>query len=101
MDLNLKNGYIGQIRGPFSNNDIINFNNHLIKLGVFIEEKDLMTYSPDGFKIQITDITGIQTLIKLGQKGIYELSEAINLKSISFPLGGPVSLVIDYAVVEE
>lgn len=101
MTLNLGNGYIGQIRGPFSSSDRINFNNHLIKLGVFIGEKDFMAYPPDGFKIQITDTAGTQTIIRLGREGIYELDEVISLGSISFPLGAPASLVIDYAVMDE
>ena len=92
----LTSGSIGQIQGPFSSNDIINFDNKFVKLGVIIKDKDLMTYEETGFYMLINDI-----LIQFGREGIYELDDTLSINSISFPQGAPPSLLIDYVIIDE
>ena len=100
MDLTVTTGAIGQIQGPFTVDDYIDFNtNKYIKLGISINEKDLMTFEESnagGYTIQIDD-----TLIRLGRDGMYELTEGAHLKRISFPQGAPASVIVDYVVLDE
>jgi len=89
-------GMIGQEKGPFTSNDSIIFKKK-IKLGVIIGEKDYMKYSPFQIKIQLDSSN--ESIIQIGQKGIYELYE-IYVDTISFPAGAPDSVIIDYVILE-
>ena len=96
MELNLTNGAIGHVQGPFTNNTIFNFQNKEIKLGISIAEKDLMTFETSedlGFIFQIDN-----EYIKLGKEGIYESDDWIRLNQLSFPNGAPSSVLIEYVV---
>ena len=92
----LTSGSIGQIQGPFTASDVINFDNKFVKLGIIIGEKDLMTYEDTGFFVEIDGVR-----IKFGRDGIYELDDTLRLGSISFPSGAPASLLIDYVIMNE
>ena len=99
MNIDLSNGAIGQVQGPFQANDFLNFNGKQVKLGVSIAEKDLMTYGGTeikGFTIKIDD-----ELIKLGREGIYESDDWVELNQITFPQGAPVSVLIEYVIKSE
>ena len=102
MVLNLKSGSIGQIQGPFSENDVFTFrglNDGIVyvKLGIIINDKDLMTFGDSedkGFTVRING-----DLIRFGWEGIYELDEVMKIDSLSFPQGAPASVIIDYVVM--
>ena len=99
MNINLLNGAIGQVQGPFATNEILNFNGAEVKLGISIAEKDLMTYEQTinkGFVILINN-----ELVKLGYEGIYESDDWIILNQISFPQGAPPSILIEYVIKSE
>lgn len=99
MSLNLSNGAIGQVQGPFQANDSLNFSGKQVKLGVSIAEKDLMTYggtADKGFMMKIND-----ELIRLGREGRYESDDWIVLGQVSFPRGAPASVLVEYVVKTE
>ena len=94
MQVNLDQGVIGQIQGPFDPNQSFEFNNNAIKLGIFIGEKDLMTFDWH-FPV---DINNERVIIY--KKGMYEPNVPLILNKVSFPQGAPASVFIDYVVLE-
>lgn len=97
MIIDLPHGSIGQIQGPFTNTDTIDFSNKDIKIGISIGEKDLMTYGgteSKGFTVKIDDV-----LIRFGRDGIYELDEEMRIGLVSFPQGAPASVLIEYVIL--
>ena len=99
MNLTVRPGEIGQIQGPFTNNDIINFGgNKQIKLGIIIGEKDLLSLGT--FTIKIRSANSNEEIIQFGQNGIYELTEPTLINTIVFPQGAPESLIVDYVILE-
>lgn len=130
MEINLSNlpqGAIGQLRGPFSSNDVINFGiNHLIKFSITANNKDFMKLSTESFDGY--DITGDylessfdnelhtfingrkdpllqfrinnQQTIAIRYNRTYESDIGINVQTISFPNGAPASTSIEYVVLE-
>ena len=99
MNLNLTNGMIGQVQGPLTSTDNINFNGNYVKLGISLGEKDLMTYTESeyhGFMFQIND-----ALIRLGRDGMYETDDVIQINQLTFPQGAPASLLIEYVINNE
>lgn len=99
MNLNLTNGSIGQIQGPLTSVDTINFNKSFVKLGISIGEKDLMTYQESENKSLMFQIDN--ELIKLGQDGIYETDDVVQINQLTFPQGAPASLLIEYVINNE
>lgn len=98
---NLVQGSIGQIKGPLAINDSITFSTSNVagrppdlKLGISIDEKDLMTYEWR-FPVVINDIS-----ISVGSTGRYEIDDNIAIDTISFPQGAPASVIIDYVVLD-
>lgn len=101
LDANsLYQGVIGQIQGPFEQNQFFDFNNKIIKLGIFIAEKDLMTFLGDNQNMQgfPVDINGERVIIY--KKGMYEPNVPLSLARVSFPQGAPASVFIDYVVLD-
>ncbi len=98
MNLNLTNGSIGQVQGPLTSADIINFNNNYVKLGISIGEKDLMAWEAEhhDFIFQIDSVR-----IKLGQTGMYETDDVIRINQLNFPDGAPASLLVEYVINNE
>jgi len=101
---NLVQGAIGQIKGPLTNKESITFSTGNeagagrppdLKLGISIDEKDLMTY---GWRFEVTINKNIRILI--GSTGRYEFDEKIAVDTISFPEGAPASVIIDYVVLD-
>lgn len=99
MNLNLTNGSIGQIQGPLTSTDTINFNKSFVKLGISLGEKDLMTYKESENKSLMFQIDN--ELIKLGQDGIYETDDVVQINQLTFPQGAPASLLIEYVINNE
>ena len=100
--LNLKSGSIGQIQGPFSEDDefifqSLNGGTAYVKLGIIINDKDLMTFGNSEDKGFTVNING--ELIRFGREGIYELDDVMKIDSLSFPQGAPASVIIDYVVM--
>lgn len=98
---NLVQGAIGQIKGPLTINDSIVFSTSNaaglppdLKLGISIDEKDLMTY---GWKFPVSINN---TRILIGSTGRYEFDEKVTINTISFPQGAPASVIIDYVVLD-
>lgn len=100
ITINKPVGSIGQIQGPFSENDVISFsNNYNYKIGIIIGDPDFMTFgnsNDKGFTMKIDN----DTLIRFGREGIYELDDEISLSSLKFPQGAPASVIVDYVVLE-
>ena len=90
----LDQGAIGQVQGPFSRGEMFTFSNKSIKVGIFINEKDLMTFDWE-FPIRIN---GIDVIVY--KPGMYEPNVSLPISSISFPQGAPASVFIDYVVLE-
>ncbi len=90
----LDEGVIGQVQGPFSSGDVFIFSNKSIKVGIFINEKDLMTFNWE-FPVQINGVN-----IIIYKAGMYEPNVSLPISSISFPQGAPASVFIDYVVLE-
>lgn len=90
----LNQGAIGQLQGPFNIGQNFNFQAKVIKLGIFIGEKDLMTFN---WRFPV-DINGERIIIS--QKGMYEPNAPLTLSLLSFPMGAPASVFIDYVVLE-
>lgn len=94
----LDRGAIGQIQGPFSSGTSFVFPSSdvgkSLKIGIFIGEKDLMTYN---WKFPI-NLNGENIIIY--KAGMYEPNVALPMTSISFPQGAPASVFIDYVVLE-
>lgn len=99
MNLILTNGVIGQIQGPLTSTDMINFNNNYIKLGISIGEKDLMTYEQSEYKGFIFQIDN--EIIRLGRDGMYETDDVVQISQLKFPQGAPASLLVEYVVNNE
>lgn len=95
-------GVIGQIQGPFNSNTNFSFENKLVKLGIFISEKDLMTFNWE-FPIEITMEASPQDIterIIVYKPGIYEPNVALPIKILSFPDGAPTGVFVDYVILE-
>ena len=99
MNLNLTNGSIGQIQGPLTSADTINFNKSFVKLGISLGENDLMTYQESENKSLMFQIDN--ELIRLGQDGIYETDDVVQINQLTFPQGAPASLLIEYVINNE
>lgn len=98
---NLVQGGIGQVKGPFGENESVIFSTSssggrppVLKLGISIDEKDLMTYGW-AFPVSIDNVA-----ITIGSTGRYELENDITIDTIIFPLGAPASVIIDYVVLD-
>ena len=93
-DLNV--GVIGQIQGPLAANSVINFDENVkLKIGIFIEEKDLMLFN-FAFPVMINNDE-----IIIGKAGMYEVNEAIPISSLTFVQGAPASVRIDYTILSD
>lgn len=92
-------GVIGQISGPFEAGSIIQFTKDVkLKLGIYIEEKDLMSFDYN-YYLQINNDNNVE--IYLTKAGVYELDEEVAINSIIFPLYVPASVRIDYTVLAD
>ena len=90
----LKQGEFSQIQGPFGEDSTFYFNGKSIKLGIFIGERDLMTFN---WQFPI-DINGERIIV--GKSGMYEPNVSLPITRLGFPLGAPASVYIDYVVLE-
>lgn len=88
------NGRLGQVRGPFSNDDLLD------------ENGAISNFTPESSKPKIEKL-GIQTApgtivkindveIKIGKTGIYELDYVVTITSIVFPNGADESTLVDF-----
>ena len=94
MNVLLTKGSIGQLQGPFTITDVIYFNNVHVKLGISIDEKDLMSYN-DEF---IFAIDGEN--IKIGREGMYETDDPVRMNTLWFPEGAPASVLVEYVILD-
>ena len=99
MALNLTHGAVGQLKGPFSQNESFAFIGVKVKLGVSVGEKDFMQFGNptgnNGFAIRLDN-----ELIRIGRTFLYETDDATDFVQLSFPQGAPASLIVDYVIVE-
>ena len=97
MAINLVQGAIGQLKGPFSQGESISFAGAGVKIGFAIGEKDFMKAgnpnTNNGFAIQIND-----QLVRMGRTYLYETDNSTEITTVSFPQGAPPSLLIDYVI---
>ena len=104
----MKAGIVGQLKGPFQAGvDIFNgsLSNQRMKIGISIDEKDLLPYGkdkpetddpdqkyyPTGFSFSIS---GVQ--IQMGRTGMYETDDVIQVSSLIFNDNTPQSVIVNY-----
>lgn len=93
-------GVIGQVQGPFSAGSVIQFNESVkLKVGIFIEEKDLMSFD-NIYYVQVNNGGNIVD-VYITKAGVYELDEDVAINSITFPLYAPASVKVDYVVLAD
>ena len=113
MAIELKSGEIGQIKGPFTNNQSFSFQNNnqgtFIKLGVSIGEKDLMLLdATTGFYFTIDneqihmkfaiDDSQVEPQFILTKSGLYETERYTQISTVAFPMGAPASTILEYSI---
>ena len=106
----MRAGTVGQLKGPFQVGQNVfsglfaeeGTSSEKMKLGVSINEKDLMpfgnenTYST-GLSFTVTTPVG-QSLIQMGRTGMYETDGAVQVNSLVFSSNAPQSVIINYVI---
>ena len=106
----MKAGIVGQLKGPFQAgvnifNGILDSQSQPMKIGISIDEKDLLPYGkdepktddpnqeyyPTGFSFSIS---GVQ--IQMGRTGMYETDNPISVSSLIFNYNTPQSVIVNY-----
>lgn len=95
----LNNGqHVGQVSGPFAANlDLLADNG---PIGIFTPEKQRPVITKLGIQAKkgtIVHINGAD--IKIGNTGIYELDNVINIKELYFPNGADEDTLIDFIYI--
>ena len=97
----LNNGqHIGQVTGPFTANmDLLADSG---PIGQFTPEKQRPVIIKIGIQAEKGTIVCINgTNIKIGNTGIYELDNVINIKELYFPNGADEDTLIDFIYIGE
>lgn len=88
-----KEGFIGQLRGPFSSSiDLINLiqpNGHKLKLGISVDPYDLMAQD---ISFQINN----NISISMGKTAMYEMDTPMMINSFNFVNSVPASVIVEY-----
>ena len=87
-----KEGFVGQLRGPFSSSiDLINLiqpNGYKLKLGISVDPYDLMAQDVT-FRINNVNIS-------MGKTGMYEMDTPMMISSFNFVNTVPASTIVEY-----
>ena len=96
----IRNGHVGQVLGPFeSNRDLLDNNG---AIGAFTPEKQRPVLYKLGIQAKKGTVVCINGAnIKIGNTGIYELDDIINIKELYFPNGADEDTLIDFIYTGE
>ena len=92
----MKTGICGQLKGPFYAgqnliNRIADGGAGFLRLGISLDEKDLMKLEKDGFYFYINGVA-----YKMGKTGMYEMDTPMVITSLSFNRDTLPSVIINY-----
>lgn len=106
----MRAGTVGQLKGPFQAGQNVfsslfseeGTSSEKMKLGVSINEKDLMPFGnqtsyPTGLSFTVTTPAG-QSLIQMSRTGMYETDGAVQVNSLVFSSNAPQSVIINYVI---
>ena len=113
----MRAGIVGQLKGPFQAgtnifSDFLNGTSQRMKIGVSIDEKDLLPYGkdkpktddpnqkyyPNGFAFTISSggLNSSSVFIRMGRTGKYETDDAVLIGSLVFQNDTPQSVIVNY-----
>ena len=92
----MKTGICGQLKGPFYagqnlTNRIADGGAGFLRLGISLDEKDLMQFEKTGFYFYINGVS-----YKMGKTGMYEMDTPMVVTSLNFNIDTPASVIINY-----